>query len=137
MQKKSLPHPNASKKKRAAAEGAALLRKISKMPAQFDKDFVFTVDERLQGPDDGMTRRVALLMLTRPAKQLFSDVKSNRDLAIEIAQVFNHLPEVMDRLNGLISMLKTSEIWMMVALAQRPDVDQVFMEADRQMEVVS
>lgn len=98
-----------------------LLDKLAVTPAQFDKDFVFKLEDRLAQGDDGENRRIALLMLTQPWKKLRQSIREDKELAEAAEGILARIPDMRDRLEALIEFVEHAELWLMGAFATRKD----------------
>jgi hypothetical protein len=90
---------------------------------------MFGGERQLTTGGNGDTRRAAVALLTKPGANLLDEVRNDRDFAVAVAQVFERLPVCIAQLEGLLEILRCSQMWMMIALCQREDMDQVKQKA--------
>lgn len=75
--------------------------------------------------DTILTRRCALIMLTKTFKEIYKGVNSDREFAVAAADVCNRLPSLIEGIKGVAWFLDKSHIWLMLALAGRRDMSEL------------
>ena len=100
-----------------------MLAQIMAMPAPLsDRDEV-TIETRLK--HDGVVRRMALAVLTKPGKFTLTHAAKDRKFAEALAAIFVRLPGVTEFHQDLTKTLQQAHVWLMLALAQRADMEKL------------
>jgi tRNA-dihydrouridine synthase len=88
-----------------------------------------SIEQRMADPNDQITRRAALILITRPAKWLFDTVENDRTAAVAFAQVGDVAEKYAKFLDELAQIVRISSTRIMVALCSRADMQSVINEA--------
>jgi hypothetical protein len=111
--------------------GARMLEKIRRSPAALTENDVFEIDANIRADRDGATRRMALLILAQPGAKLLEGVANERQLAAAVADTRRCLADYLGRLASLTDLLNSADAWMMMALCQREDMQEIIDEAGK------
>ena len=74
-------------------------------------------------------RRCALILLTKPFKEIREGVGKNREFALAVAEVIS-CNENLDFYKGIHEFLVKAKVWGSIALAGREDMEEIFAEVD-------
>lgn len=108
-----------------------ILKDYKRRPALMSKETVFELDAAIRADKFGVSRRLGLLFLSKPCKELIENVQCDREFAVAVAQASDSVTEYRERLGDLVSSMEESEKRMMIALATREDMQAVLAEAKR------
>ena len=76
----------------------------------------------------GVIRRTALGILTKSGKEFLDLITDNRDFAVALVDVYDLLPEYVQKLTEFIELMEHVNARMLMAYANRPDMEEVFEE---------
>ena len=107
-----------------------LFKKLESEQPQVPSDFSDSVDRRFQ---TNAARRVGLIFLSKPWKEIADGVTEDRALAVAFAKVSMHLDESITLYKGLVELLGTAKLRMQLALCARKDMDEVLAEAKQSL----
>jgi hypothetical protein len=100
-------------------------------PAVLTQDKMFSLEKAIEADREGVCRRPALTVLTKPGKHLLDEIGNDAELAAaESAQILQALGPYTERLQSLLDMRLKSEAWLMVALATREDMNELLAPAE-------
>jgi hypothetical protein len=125
-----------SKKARAASRGrlttdesCKILRKVRKAPAVFSKNEMESLESKIRADADGVTRRVALAVLTQSGAKILDSIAGDREAAVGFAECSQNLTDYISRLRQLIEVMEAAQVRLLVGLARREDMHAVLHEA--------
>lgn len=108
-----------------------MLAQMMAMPAPISDRDSKIIEARLQ--DEGAVRRTALALLTKPGKSILAHVTKDRKCAEAVAAVFVRMHDVTEFHQNLTNTLKQADVWLMLALAQRPDMQTLLDAANAEL----
>ncbi len=100
-----------------------MLARVMAMPAPLGRDEDKVIEARLQ--TEGIARRCALAMLTKPGKFTLTHAAENRAFAEDLAMIFVGLKDAAEFHANLAKTLEQAEAVLMFALAQRSDMQEL------------
>jgi hypothetical protein len=89
--------------------------------------------EAAMNEDLGSVRRLALATLTRPGATLLESVKRDREAAVTFAGAQSLLNVYITRLRRVADLLEQTNVFIMMALSQRADLDEINAEVQRRV----
>ena len=110
-------------------DGLRLLREARKAPALFTHEEMYKLESAIGKDSDGIWRRVALAVVAQPGKKFLEGVAANRESAVAFAEAVGPLRDYLGRLGQLTEVIGAAQMRIVVALAQREDMDSLFQEA--------
>jgi hypothetical protein len=113
----------------AADEGEKFLRQLREAPAVFTDAEMYSLEAKIGADGDGPTRRIALAVLTTSGSRLLDEIAADRDYAVAVADVYQHLDGYLGRLRELTELMSAAQVRMMLALANREDMYAVMQQA--------
>lgn len=127
--------PNQTPKSNTAAlpqetqqDAEALINACKGQPAALKPSEVDEFDQWLV--DTKVSRRVSLVMLSKPYDELESGVLNDRDFAVAVADAERCAAEVDRGLGLALDLVRQSRAWMLAALSGRPDCDEIIAKVD-------
>lgn len=108
-----------------------LYLKVRKSPATMTNEEVYALENAIQGDPFGMTRRLAFATLSQSGKHILDSVKKDREFAVGSAAMMDNIGSYRKALQGLLDHVTAAEVRLMVAMAQRKDMHEIFAEAKR------
>ena len=112
-----------------ADEGEKALRRMRKAPPVFTQEEMYKLEAKIKEDGDGVTRRIALAVLAEPGAKFLEDIAGKRDYAVAIANTSECLVGYVGRLRQLTELMEATQLRMVIALANRTDMDSVIREA--------
>jgi len=106
-----------------------MMRQLRNAPALFTQEDLYELEASIKEDKDGVTRRIALAVLTQSGAEFLQAVADNREFAVEIAKESDCLTHYVKRLRMLTEWMDTAQVRMVLALAKRRDMDSVLDEA--------
>jgi hypothetical protein len=105
-----------------------IIRKVENEPPVISDDDVEAIEKQAQL--DGVTRRAAMLVLTKPGKWLIDTIDTDRGFALAHAQVHASIDDYLKRQAPLLHLMERAKARISVALAWREDMDEILREAN-------
>jgi hypothetical protein len=115
--------------RRVDVDGAKVLRQMRAAPALFTQEEMYKLEASIAEDRDGMPRRVALALLARPGGDFLDSIAADREAAVALAEVSKSLGGYVKRLRELTKLMEAAQGRMVIALANREDMDSVLKEA--------
>jgi hypothetical protein len=103
-----------------------------KSPAIYTTDEVSELDKAIRADTFGVTRRMGMVLLTRPGADLAASANQDRDFAVALAATGLSLRKYIECLEGLVADLRNAELRSLAALATRTDAGEIVSEAEAQ-----
>ena len=111
------------------ARAEQLYARVKAEPAGITVAQLDVIEARLRDANEGVTRRAALVALTRPAAFIFDAVKNDRSSAVAFASVAQQGHEYAKFLTSLAQLIIAACTRVDVALCIRADMQDVINEA--------
>src|ERR1700681_2830223 len=106
-------------------DAARILKDYRSRPALFTKATVFEMDAAIRQDKFGLSRRLALVFLSKSGRDFIKPVSEKRDFAIAVAQAADGFHHYADALRDLLSWIEEAERRSGIALACRPDMKSI------------
>lgn len=110
--------------------GEEMTAKVKAAPAWFTHEQMMKAEREFQA--NGVTRRLALSLLTKSGQELIDAVSTDRGLAVAMAEWSAQNTQYLAGLEAERKAVGHAQARVMVALAHRLDLDEVLSEARRQ-----
>lgn len=104
-----------------------LLDGLKAAPALMRMKTALDFDQAMRSHD--YSRRLALLVLSRPGADLLDNIKANRELAVAMADVLERLRDYGPMLEELRRLVSVAETRIVIALAAREDAVEIVADA--------
>jgi hypothetical protein len=107
-----------------------MLRNIRKSPALMTHEQMYEYEKGVQ-TDSGIARRGALAVLTQPGAKLIDGIYQDRETAVAMAAMYELISVYHKDLEGLTKLVDVALARLIVALANRTDMNEILAEGRR------
>ena len=83
-----------------------------------------------QADPHGITRRVALAVLTQPCADFFEKIRDDRSTAVAFASLLHDVDDLMQHIDAYRALIEAAQTRLMVGLCAREDMSAVLAEGE-------
>lgn len=105
-----------------------MLQRITEDPAVFTDEQIDAIEKRAQA--DGITRRAMLAFLSKPGKWALETIAQDREAAVAFADLQAQILDYLDRDKSMREFFAAANVRILIALAQREDMDEIIAEVN-------